>query len=103
MSKNGFDAINLGNDTPALDSEHVIRQAYEKPDNKMREIVDANERVVMNYSEQLVAHFSNTLFNLPEKVQRDFIDSISVFNDRNDVIYNGLRQKYEAKERGLAC
>ncbi len=105
MSKNGFDANinNAGDNTPGQIDEHVLRQAYEQPENKMFEIADANERVVMNYSEQLVAHFSDVLFKLPEKVQRDFIDSISIFNDRNDVVYNGLRQKYEAKERGLAC
>lgn len=104
MSKNGFDAINsLGNDTPAQLDEHVLRQAYEQPENRMRDIIAANERVVMNYSEQLVSHFSSVLFALPEKDQRDFIDSISVFKDRHDVVYNGMRQKYEAKERGLAC
>lgn len=88
--------------------EHVFQEGYEggklEGDREtIMEILEANNKLVMQYSEQLCNHFSTVLQGLPQGMQDSFIQSLSVFNDKNDVVYQGMRQRYEDRMKDAAC
>ncbi|MBX9691807.1 MAG: hypothetical protein K2Z81_05440 [Cyanobacteria bacterium] len=111
MHSNGFDVMNseINNqfeDQVGADVEnHVVNEAYEGSDNRrqvsehdrIKLILEKNDQLVMQYRDQLVEHFSKTLFALPEHAQRDFIHSIGIYQDRHDVVYQGLTTAYQNK------
>ncbi len=121
---NGFDVMN----SDAMNSEinnqaeddtssdnvgnHVRSEAYEGTDNTRKQtgeyerimrILDQNEQLVRKYGTQLVEHFSKTFFALPEDTQRDLVGEFGIYQDRHDIVYQGIIGKYEAKMNGSSA
>lgn len=91
------------NESNHMDSSEALHdevsQLLDRPQtndaSNMRDLLQNNERLVQQYTEKLVQHFSSVLFTLPEELQKEFIGSTAMFNDQNDVVYQGLRSAYE--------
>ncbi|MBX9667508.1 MAG: hypothetical protein K2X93_07815 [Candidatus Obscuribacterales bacterium] len=106
---NGFGEMNGDFSAPAHLplGEHVFQEGYgsanfEGDGEAIMEILEANNKLVMQYRDQLCNHFSSVLSRVPQGMQDCFIESLSVFNDKNDVVYQGMRQQHEARMREIA-
>jgi hypothetical protein len=97
-TQHGFESFvdNAHNADNMTLGDHVLREGYsEGGDKAIMDILSANEKLVSKYTEQVCNHFSNVLCGLPEGMQKSFVDSLRVFNDKNDVVYKGMVARYD--------
>jgi len=75
------------------------RQALNIGDNlSPRELLENNERLIAEVQAQamrIATAACKTLAGMPEQHQRDFFDGISCFTDKNDVVYNSMRDAWK--------
>ncbi len=64
---------------------------------RLKDLVKHSDSVVAlaaKSAESICDHYCQRLFQMSPKEQAEFIDSISCFNDRYDLVWNGIRERY---------
>ncbi|MDP3508167.1 MAG: hypothetical protein Q8T09_09280 [Candidatus Melainabacteria bacterium] len=65
------------------------------------EMLAANELMIAqikNHAFQVADRACESIGRLPYNVQREFMNSISKFNEPNDLVYNRVRETYEKSQ-----
>ena len=63
-----------------------------------RELLEKNALLVNEISahaDRIATAALRTLSNVPEHLQLSFMDGISCYNDKDDVVYNAVRQQWQ--------
>lgn len=79
--------------------DHVVQEGYEANEKPSAlDLIQANERIINQYTEQLTNHFANVLGGLPEAMQKSCVDGVRGLSSNSDnVVYAAFVAKYDAR------
>lgn len=83
-----------------LHSEQMEKMNMSPEAQRYSDMLAENERMlgqIKEHAMRVADSVSASLMNLPERVQRDFIDSIAKYNDNDDLVYARVRNNYEKR------
>ncbi len=76
-------------------SSNLHSEAFEI--QRLKDLVKHSDSVVAlaaKSAESICDYYCQRLFSMSPKEQAEFIDSISCYNDRYDLVWNGIRERY---------
>lgn len=76
-------------------SSNLYAEAFEV--QRLKDLVKHSDSIVAlaaKSAESICDHYCKRLFEMSPREQAEFIDSISCFNDRYDLVWNGIRERY---------
>ncbi len=79
--------------------DHVVQEGYEANEKpSAMDLIQANERIIKQYTEQLTNHYATLLGGLPEAVQKSCVDGVRGLSSNSDnVLYASFVAKYDAR------
>lgn len=73
---------------------------------RLQELVKRSESIVAiatKSADSICDYYCQRLFSMTEKEQAEFIDSISCYTDEHDLVWNGVRKRYNDHLAAQAC
>jgi hypothetical protein len=81
-----------------LHAEQMAEKNMSPEAQRFSDMLAENERMlaqIKDHAMRVADSVSTSLMQLPESVQRDFINSIAKYDDSNDLVYARVRKNYE--------
>ena len=66
-------------------------------DSKVENIFDRNHETIMKFKENIVDHFSTIMERLPMEDQLKVIAGFPEKLDKDDIVYQGMKERFEAR------